>query len=242
MLRVLVLAVAEVFVRPGQRHFQLNFIIDFLVDAAAQFGHINRLDLHPQPGFKEVMVDDGASDAHRNAPHGEIAFPFHTGNGKPGAGKTQQLFLNVGRDGGVVGILDIMAVDRERRDPFLTVGGQRGGQIDGAGALRAVKSPDGLRAQRIHVDGFAAVAPARGDGDRHADVLAAELLLTGGGFRHTGDAGVGNHALDLRAAGMTELLANQRGGGFCHIHGLRFQRLAYPHPTSVNHRANTNFW
>jgi hypothetical protein len=40
------------------------------------------------------------------------------------------------------------------------VGRQRRGQIDRAGALGAVKAPDGLRAQRIHIDGFAAVAPA----------------------------------------------------------------------------------
>ena len=46
LLRVLVFAVAEGFIRPRQRHFQLAFIIDFLIDTAAQYGHIHRLDLH----------------------------------------------------------------------------------------------------------------------------------------------------------------------------------------------------
>ena len=64
LLRVLIFAVAEVFVRPRQRHFQLGFIIDFLVNATTQLGHINRLHLHTQPGFKEVMVDDRTGDAH----------------------------------------------------------------------------------------------------------------------------------------------------------------------------------
>lgn len=88
-----------------------------------------------------------------------------------------------------------MSVDGERRDPFLAMGRQRRGQIDRPRTLGAVKAPDGLRAQRIHVDGFAAVAPAGGDGDGDADVLAAEFLFTGGRLGHAGDAGIGNHAL-----------------------------------------------
>ena len=55
----------------------------------------------------------------------------------------------------------------------------------------------------------------RGDGDRHADVLAAELLLTGGGFPPYRRCGVGNLRFVYRAPpGMTEFSLIQRGGGF----------------------------
>ena len=133
-----------------------------------------------------------------------------------------------------------MSVDGERRDPFLAMGRQRRGQIDRPRTFGAVKAPDGLRAQRIHVDGFAAVAPAGGDGDGDADVLAAEFLFTGGRLGHAGDAGIGNHALHPGAAGVAQFLADKRGGGFRHVHGLRFQRLADPHATTIDYRTNTD--
>ncbi len=52
-------------------------------------------------------------------------------------------------------------------------------------------------------------------------------FFTGGRLGHTGDAGIGNHALHPGAAGVAQL-ADKRGGGFRHVHGLRFQRLADP--------------
>ena len=64
LLSVLIFAVAEVFIRPRQRHLQLGFIIDFLIDSPAQLRHVDSLDLHAEPGFKEIVVDDGAGDAH----------------------------------------------------------------------------------------------------------------------------------------------------------------------------------
>ena len=64
LLGVLIFAVAEMFIRPRQRHLQLGFIIDFLIDSPAQLRHVDSLNLHPEPGFKEVVVDDGAGDAH----------------------------------------------------------------------------------------------------------------------------------------------------------------------------------
>ena len=118
---------------------------------------------------------------------------------------------------------------------------QRRRKVNRAGALSAIKAPDGFWPQRIHIDSFAAVAPARSDGNGDADVLAAEFLFAGGGLRHTRDAAVGDDALNLRAAGVTQFFRDQRGGGFRHVHGLLFQRLAYPHAASIDHRANANF-
>ena len=64
LLSVLIFAVAEVFIRPRQRHLQLGFIIDFVIDSPAQLRHVDSLDLHAEPEFKEIVVDDGAGDAH----------------------------------------------------------------------------------------------------------------------------------------------------------------------------------
>ncbi len=55
-----------------------------------------------------------------------------------------------------------------------------------------------------------------------------------------GDAGIGDHALHPGAAGMAQLLTDKRGGGFRHVHGLRFQRFADPHATTIDYRADTD--
>ena len=57
-------AVLKVFIRPRQRHLQLGFIIDFLIDSPAQLRHVDSLHLHAEPGLKKVVVDDRSGDAH----------------------------------------------------------------------------------------------------------------------------------------------------------------------------------
>ena len=88
----------------------------------------------------------------------------------------------------VAGVLHVAAVDREGGQTLLVVRRQRRREIDRAGPLGAVEAPDRLRPQRVHVDGLAAVAPARRHRHRRADVRAGELGFAGGGFRHAGDA------------------------------------------------------
>jgi hypothetical protein len=43
-----------------------------------------------------------------------------------------------------------------------------------------------------------------------------------------------------RAPQAWQFLADKRGGGFRHVHGLRFQRLADPHATTIDYRADTD--
>jgi hypothetical protein len=76
------------------------------------------------------------------------------------------------------------------------MGGEHGGQVNGARALGAVESPYGLGVIGVHVHRLRAVAPARRDGDGGAYALALELLGTGGRLGHAADGAVGNDTLD----------------------------------------------
>ncbi|MPM78817.1 hypothetical protein SDC9_125832 [bioreactor metagenome] len=134
-----------------------------------------------------------------------------------------------------------MAVNREGRKSFLIMRSQRGGQINGPRTFCTVETPDSFRPHWIHVDGFATVAPAWGHCDGHAHIQAAEFFFAGGRFRHPGDTGVGNDTFNLRAAGVTKFLSDQRSGGFSHIHGLLFERFTNTHTAPINHRTNANF-
>jgi len=91
-------------------------------------------------------------------PQRQITFAAHDGGGKAGTGKTQQFFLNIGRDAGVAAVLHVAPVNAERRQPFLAVTGEHGGKIDRTGTFRAIETPHRLREPRVHVHGFTAVA------------------------------------------------------------------------------------
>ena len=140
----------------------------------------------------------------------------------------------------VAGVLHVATVDREGGQTLLVVRRQRRREIDRAGPLGAVEAPDRLRPQRIHVDGLAAVAPARRHRHRRADVGAGELGFAGGGFRHAGDRGVGDHALHRFAARVAQLGRQQRRGAARHRHRLLFQRFAHATAPAINDRPHAD--
>ena len=202
LLRVFILAETEMCLRPVQGQLKFLLVVNLMIDAATQFGHIHRLHLHPQPGFKEVVIDNRARNPHRDAAHRQITFPLHAGDRQARPGEAQQFFLNVCRDGLVARILYIVAIYGKRRDPFLVMRRQCRREIYCPRTLGAVKAPDRFRTQRIHINGFTPVTPAGGDGDRQTNVARAELLFASGGLRHSGNAAIGNHALNGRTAGV----------------------------------------
>lgn len=55
-----------------------------------------------------------------------------------------------------------------------------------------------LGGERVHVDGFGAVAPARGDRKDGAYIAVAEFVGAGRGFGDPADRGVGDDAFDGR--------------------------------------------
>ena len=79
----------------------------------------------------------------------------------------------------------------------MCVAGENGGEIDGTRAFCSIESPNGLRAQRIHVHRFGAVTPAGGDGKGETDIFTGEEGIGLGRFGRTTDALVGNDAFEV---------------------------------------------
>ena len=147
--------------------------------------------------------------------------------GDGGAAEAQQLFLHVRRDGGIVRLLHLVAVDAKGRKSLLSVRSQHGGQVHRARAFSAVKAPHALDGVAIHVHGFRAVAPAgrHREGDGHA--VSAEFFFTGGGLGHAADGGVGDDDLHRFAVGIAQVLFKELRSGSGHIHGLLLQAFAH---------------
>ena len=231
---------ADVFLRPFHRLFEFFLVVDAQLHAAADFRHVHGLNAHPEVAFPERMVENRSRDAHRAAADGEITLALERRDGEPGAREAEDFFGDVVRDRRVVLVLHVVPVNRKRGNALLRVAGERCGEVNGARALRAVEAPDGLRRRRVRFERFRDVAPARRDGERAADVVFLELLVRGGGFGGTADAGVGNDAFHRLAVRVLHVRFDERGGGFRHVHGLFFQRFADAEAAAVNRRTNSD--
>ena len=225
-LGVLVPADVDVFLDPFLGQLEFLVVVDAFLPAAGEFAHVHLLHAQAQILFQERRAHDGAADAHAHAAHAKVRLAAQRRHCKTGARKAQQLLAHVRRDAAVVRVLHVMAVDGEGGQALLVVRRQRRGQVHRAGALGAVEAPDGLGAQGIHVDGLAAVAPAGGDGDGQAHVLARELGVAVRRLGKAADGGVRDHALHGQAAGVLEFLADQLGNRRRHRHRLILQPLA----------------
>ena len=157
-----------------------------------------RLDPHPEVSLEERLVDDRAGDAHRDAAEGQVRLAAHHGGGEARPSEAEELLLDVVRDDPVARVLDVAAVDPEGRQALLRVGGEDGREVHGARSLRAVEAPDRLGRERVHVHRLGPVAPARRDGDRHADALEPEQLGDLGRLVDAADVVVGDDDLDGR--------------------------------------------
>ena len=91
--------------------------------------------------------------------------------------------------------------------PNVRMSGEDCGEINRARTFGSVEAPDRFRGLRVHVHGFGTVAPAGRHGQGNADIFAAELIRTCGGFRDAADRGVRNDTFDRSAVRMTK-----RGG------------------------------
>ena len=89
-----------------------------------------------------------------------------------------------------------MTVYSESGKSLLRVGSEHGGEINGAGTLRTVETPDSLGPKRIHVHSLGTVAPARCHRDSSPDTLALEFFSAGRAFGHTANCAVSYDALD----------------------------------------------
>ena len=238
--------VADIFVflavlfSPFERLLELFVVVDAPFHPADDLHFVDAFTAHPQVVFEEVRVHDGTGDTHADGADGEVALSPH-GGGRHGAfGKAEDLFLYIGRDGLVVGILHVVSVDAEGGKAFLGVGGQHGSQVYGAGTLRSVEAPHGLDGVRVHIHGFRSVAPAGGyrDGDGYA--FPGKFFRAGGGFRHTADGGVCQDAFYGGSVGIAELFFYEFSHGPGHSHRLVFQGFADAVHSSVNGGTDAN--
>ena len=196
ILVVVVVTFGAVGFDPIEGFFEFIGIVGTLAHASGKFSHINGFEAHPEVVFPKGGIDDRTGDTHGGAAHGEVGFATHVGDCEAGARKVEELIDDIGRDVGVAGFLHVFAVDAKGGEAFLGMTRKRGGEVNRAGALGAVKAPNRLGAVWIHVHRFGTVAPAGGNGDAEADALALEFLLAGRGFAHPADIGVGDHAFD----------------------------------------------
>ena len=227
---VVVAAFLAVLLRPCQRLFIGLMVVDTLFHAAEDLNLVNGLHTQAQILLHEVLIHDGAADAHGDGADLQIALAPHRRNCDSGTAEAQQLFLHVVGDfGDLIAVLHLMAVDAEGGQALLGVGRQNRGQIHSARPLGAVEAPDALDGHGVHVHRLGAVAPAGSDGQCDGDALALELLGAGGRFRHAANGGVSHDDLHMLAVGVVQIILKQLLCGLGHGHDLIFQTLAQLH-------------
>ena len=114
-----VFADLAVLVGPGDRLLVFGGIVDILVNAADDLGHIDRFATHPEVFFIEIGLEDGSGNTHGHGTDGKVGFAAHLGGGDPSAGKTQDLFRNIVGDLLFIGVLYIVTVNAESGQPLL---------------------------------------------------------------------------------------------------------------------------
>ena len=210
--------------------------------AAGDLAHVDGLDAHAEPFFPQFGVNDGSGDAHRGTAHGEVTLAAHEGHGEGALGEGEEFFPNISGDLRVTGGLHVLAVNAESRQSLLRVAGDHGGQIDRAGALGAVESPDGFRRVRVHVHRFRAITPAGRHGEGNADVGEPELVRAIGRLSNSADAGVRDDALDRRAIRITQHGSEEVRHRPGLLHGAFLKRFANAAEAAVNGRTNADLW
>ena len=208
---VFVQALLALFAGPGKRTLKFRVVINFFGHAADDFDLVHAFHAHAQIFFDKGGINNRSADAHADGTDLQIALAAHGGGGDGRAPKAQEFFLYVGGDFGIVGVLHIVAVNAESRQAFLCVRRQNAGQVDRAGALRAVEAPYALDGQGIHIHGLRAVAPARGHGQGDIHAGAPELIGAGGRFRNAADGRIRDDHLHRRSVRIPEILFKQSG-------------------------------
>ena len=230
-----------VFLDPLHGAGEFLLVVDAQFDAAFDLRAVYRFIAHAEVLLKEIGVGHRACDTHRHRTDREIGFAPHLHDGDSGAAETQEFFAYVGGNRIIAHILYVAAIDAEGGQSLLVVPGQCRSQINGARTFRAVETPDGFGDERVHVDGFGAVAPAGGDRKDGAYIAVAEFVGAGRGFGDPADRGVGDDAFDGRAVRITEFFAVETRYALCHAHGHCFERFADSAAAAVDDRTDADF-
>ena len=154
LFRILVESFLTVFFSPGKCFLILGLAVDTFIHAADDLDLVDGFDPHAEILFKEIRIDLGSCDPHRNGSDLQIGFASHRRGCHSGASEAEQLLLYIIRDLLCGRGLYVPAVDAECRQTFLCVSCQDRSQIYGTRALRPVESPYTLDRHRIHVHGL----------------------------------------------------------------------------------------
>ncbi len=88
---------------------------------------------------------------------------------------------------------------------------------------------------RVHINGFAAIAPTRRNGNGHAHVLATEFFFTGGDSAIPANTGIRNDALPPVPRRRGGIFGDERRRRFRHVSRFALRAtFAYAHTTSIN--------
>ena len=138
LFRVAILAHDEIIIYPGHGELEFLNIVDAQFHAASKFRHVNGLNTHAEVVFEKTLVHDGAGNAHGATSERHVALAADVGDDKACADEAEDFFFDIGRDGIVLSVLDVMTVNGECGQTFLSVPGEGGSQIDGTDAVQAV--------------------------------------------------------------------------------------------------------
>ena len=196
---ILVEVRAAFFFNPRESLFILCSVVNTFGHSADDFHFVYAFHTHTEIFFKEFGADDRTADAHRYRADLQVRFSTHRGNRYRRAGKTQNLFLHVLRNRGIVRFLHFVSVNAECGQAFLRVRCQNRSKIHRARAFRAVESPHRLDRERIHIHRFRAVAPARRYRERDIYARFFEFIFARRRFRYSADCGVRNDYFNVFA-------------------------------------------
>ena len=115
ILRIFVKALRTVFPGPGQSLIIGFLIINFLLNTAQNFHFIHRLHPHPQIFFKEIRVYTGAGNTHTGASNLQVRRTSHRSRRHCCPGKSQQFFLHILGNSGIIRFLNVLSINPESR-------------------------------------------------------------------------------------------------------------------------------
>ena len=136
-----------------------------------------------------------------------------------------------------------MSVDSKCGKSFLCMGSKDACKINRTRPFRSVKAPYPFDRQGIHIHGLCAIAPAGCHGKGNGNPFFFKFFRTCRCFPHTADGSIRNHHFHRLTIGIFQVFSKKLRCGFCHIHGLLFQRFPYLQipSSSVNGRPDTYY-
>ena len=225
--RILIKTFNTFFFGPCKSFFVFCMIIDSFCHTTDNFYLINGLYTHAKIFFKEFRADDRSADTHTDRSNLQVGFSSHSSTCNGCTSESQQFFFYVCRDRCVICILYVCSVNTECRKTFLSMCCQNRCQINSSWSFCTIESPYSFDSIWIHIHGFCTVAPAWCNSQCNINACFFEFVCTCSSFCNTSDGCVSDYNFYRFTVAVSQIVCKQFCCGFCHVHGLLFQRLTY---------------